>query len=189
MSASPHRELVRRLVPVDLRGLEELDLDQLVHQRVFGVKPSGAVDQQHVRVAGLRGGRGVEHDRRGVGSRALGDDLDPEAPSPGLQLLDGRRPKRVAGGQQDAPALGLVAGRQFRHRGRLPHPIDPDEQDDQRARTVRQRARRDSFTARRDQRLEAFPELGGIRVTGAPQVAEQAIGHPHTHVRPNERRL
>jgi hypothetical protein len=116
---------------------------QLLHQRLVDVQAAGRVDDQHVLAVALGLVERPGGDLDGVAVRALlvhgraglATDLD--------ELLDGRRPVDVAGGDGDR-RLALLAqpARELRARGRLARALEARHQDHgRRARRERQPGR------------------------------------------------
>ena len=78
-----------------------------------------------------RGGlEGVKRHGCRVGTHALGHHVDPDAFAPHLQLVHGRRAKRVGRTKHHLQSLLLVTVREFGDRGRLAHAIHAHHHDD-----------------------------------------------------------
>jgi len=79
---------------------DAVELVQLLHEVVLGVQAAGGVDEQVIRMAGLRGGDGIVRHGGGIRAIGAGDDLDLEAGAPELELLDGGGAEGVTRGEQ-----------------------------------------------------------------------------------------
>ena len=106
---------------------------QLLHQVVLRVQSSRRVNEQVIRRARLRGGHGVVRDGRRVRAVSAGDDFDLQARAPQFQLLDRRRAKRVARGEQRGFFLRLDEMRELRARRRLARAVHADDGNNRRA--------------------------------------------------------
>ena len=85
--------LVRRAV--DGASRYSPDLVQLRHQIPPRMQATGRVDDDHGPPASLPSLNSIEDDRGRVGAGARAHDVDRRAPRPRLDLVDGRRAKRV----------------------------------------------------------------------------------------------
>ena len=84
-----------------------LNLRQLGHQILLRLQPAGRVDDAHIGPGFDRLlDRPIGHARR-VGVRRAGDDRHAQPIAPNRELLDRRRPKRVAGAEHHFLALRL----------------------------------------------------------------------------------
>ena len=105
---------------------DAMQLLQFLHQIVLGVQASRRVNEQIIRLARLRGGDGIVRHGRRVRAVSAGDDFDFEPLAPQFDLLDGRRAKRVARGEQRGFVLRLNNNaRAWREVVVLPVPLTP----------------------------------------------------------------
>ena len=105
-------------------------LVELGHQVVFGVEPSGGVDDDEIVVALLGGSQRVENDGGRIGAGFLHDDLNPQASRPDFQLLVRCRPKGVGCTKQGAAALLTEVVRKLGDGRRLADSVHADDEDD-----------------------------------------------------------
>ena len=106
-----------------------LDPHELVHQRRVDMEAARGVDDQHVEALRLRLTEGPFGDVDRVALDALREDLDAGLLAELLQLVDGRRSLRVAGGDGDALLLALQVLGELRRGGRLARPLQARHQD------------------------------------------------------------
>src|SRR5690606_24002330 len=99
-------------------------LAELLHEVGLRVEAPGRVGEHEVDAAGGGPLDGVEDHRARVAALGAADDVGAAALGPGLELLGGRGPERVAGGHHDrATALHLLATH-LADRRRLAHAVD-----------------------------------------------------------------
>src|SRR5215203_4570458 len=96
-----HEHLVRRTGKLTLH--DPLHLVQLGHEVHLGVQPARRVDEQHVRALTPCGVYRLVGDGGSVSATLARYDWRARPFSPFLQLLDGRRPEGVAGGEYRRP--------------------------------------------------------------------------------------
>src|SRR5215213_6284513 len=118
------QDLVRR--PGELTPDHAPDLVQLGHQVDLGVQPPGRVDEQNVHtISFCRFDRVVRNSRR-VRAALPRYNLRSSPLAPPLELLDGRRPKGIPGGEH---RLARQEVDQLADRGRLPRAVHSDHED------------------------------------------------------------
>src|SRR5947209_2077467 len=130
---------------------------QLFHQVRLRLQAPGGVDEHDVDAARFRGAHPVEHDGRRIGALRAAHVLRARALRPHLELLGGRRAKRVRGNHHHALALRAQQRRELADRRGLAAPVDADDEDD------------------RGLRLEIEPHLG--QREKVLHVAAEALDH------------
>ena len=104
------------------------DLLELLHQVDLVVQPAGSVGQHERDLPGVGVLHGVEDDSARVAPFVAPHEAGASPLRPQLQLVGRSRPERVASGEDHPPAFALLTHRHLADRGRLAHPVDPDEQ-------------------------------------------------------------
>jgi hypothetical protein len=146
------------------------------------VQPAGGIDDDDIGAAGDRRLDPVEGHGRRIGPVLVFDDVGADPLRPYGQLFDRSGAKGITGHQQDRPAGGAIAVRQFADRRRLADAVHADDEDDLRRVTVRRRRRFRQELAHRP--LDHPAELVGIADLAdlAPPPLEQGLGRLHADV-------
>ena len=172
------------------------DLLELFDQVHFGVQASRRVGQHQIVPSRRSPLHGVEHDGTRIPALGATDDLGAGTLGPHGQLIGGRRPERVTGGQQDRVPGGRLALGQLPDGRGLAHAVHAHDQphvgralhtvEAQGAGLRRVEQPADGITERDQEVVTALDLLG---VDPGPQVGQERVGRGHTDVGADERLL
>src|SRR3954463_16051031 len=111
------------------------DLAELVHETFLGVQPARGIDDNRVQTTRAGGVDRIKSHRGRVSPGCASNAGKPQAVGPDLQLRHGPSPVRIRGGKQHLATLLLKLPVELGSSGCLSSSIDPNDENDRRART------------------------------------------------------
>ena len=116
----------------DLPADDSMDLFQFAHEVSLCVQPAGGIDNDDIEAAGFGLLAGIVGDAGRIAPLVVLDDVDADALAPDRQLLDGRGPKRIAGGDDHFLLVVFEFFGQLGDTGRLARTVDAGDHHDRR---------------------------------------------------------
>ena len=80
-------------------------LSHFLHQIIFGVQPTGRIDDNHISTTLIGGSQRIEDDSSGASPLFVGYNICSEALAPLLKLVDGRSSECIGCGEDNLLSL------------------------------------------------------------------------------------